>query len=461
MKTLVAAKRVSVSEDGTYAVGPTLESIASWLPSSWVGISPEFALNMITVYQCVRVLSNTFAQLPLMLYRRTVDGGKARATDHPLYDTFHLQPNPEMSSFEWRRLMMVHLKTWGNHYSEIVEGGLGTRYLYPVRPDRIEVSREGGVKVFDYLDPRGGKTRFRPGTIFHVQGISTDGFKGRSPISDMRASIRLGKTAEDFGESFFRNGARPATVLKHPKNLSTPAIDRLAVQMEAMRGSGNAGKTVVLEEGMDFKEIGVPPEDAQYMATRLFQKREIADGGYGVPAGMVGDVEAKEDEEQESLKLIKRTMVPEFVNFEQAAQIQVIDDSGLFLEFLVDGYLRGDPKARSDSYAVQWEHGALNVDEWRAFENQNPLPDKQGQTYWRPANWVPLDSGPVGVDGTPPTDGQFGQEAMLFDQLTKVKSAEVRCPSCKRLLAEAATPPYRITCRCKAVAEAGQTEAVA
>src|SRR5688572_5445234 len=135
MKTLFpprAVKRGTVSDDGTDAVGPTLDSIAAVTGWDLPGLSSHSALNFITIYQSVRVLSNPFAQLPLMLYRRLDNAGKERATDHPLYQTLHLRPNPELSSFAWRRLMMVHLATWGNAYNEIVLDGLGRKLLYPI-----------------------------------------------------------------------------------------------------------------------------------------------------------------------------------------------------------------------------------------------------------------------------------------------------------------------------------------
>ena len=442
-------KRVTISEDGTYAVGPTLDSIARWLPPSWAGVAPETAFNMVTVYQCVRVLSNTFAQLPLMLYRRLDNGGKERATDRKLYDALHLRPNPGLSSFAWRRLMMVHLATWGNAYSEIVRDDFGGIELYPIRPDRIEVSRDAGRKVFDYFPPDGGKKRLRDGTVFHVAGVSTDGLVGRSPISDLRSTIGLARTAERFGDSFFANNARPATVLKHPKSLSEPAIKRLGAQMDELRGAGNAGKTVVLEEGMDFGEVGIPPEDAQFMETRLFQKREIA-GAFGIPPHKIGDLERAtfSNIEHQALELITDTMMPHFVNFEQECSIQLIDEPGLFVEFLIDGYLRGDAKTRNEAYATRWQHGTLSANEWRIKENDNPVDG--GDDFYVPVNYRP-------VDGAPP-------ERRVTDRrdLTVIKSAEVRCKSllptgdeCGRVLAPVATPPFKIYChRCKTYTEA-------
>lgn len=448
----IKATRLSVSEDGTYAVGPTLDSISSFLPNAWAGVTPDTALNFITIYQITRVLSNTFSQIPLMVYRRLPNGGKERASDNPWYRALHLRPNPSLTSFAWRRLMMVHLLTWGNHFAEIAFDAFDRPLLYPVRPDRVEVSREGAKKVYDYLDPvEGGKKRFRDGSVFHVQALSTDGLVGRSPIADLRRTVRLGRTAEDFGDSFFRNNARPAIVLKHPKLLDTDAIERLRVQMDDLRGSGNSGRTVLLEEGLDFAEVGIPPDDAQFMETRLFQKRELA-GAFGISPHKIGDLERATFSNIEHLALehITDTMMPWYVNTEQEMSVQLFDSSeDIFAEFLVDGYLRGDAESRNRAFALRWQHGTLSPNEWRIKENDNPVPG--GDQYYTPVNYAPVSTEPDTLDES------AAEDSGVIDQppaLVAVKSTEVRCSSCKRLLAEAATPPYRMTCpRCKAVSE--------
>lgn len=455
------ATRVTVSEDGTYVVGPTMDSIASYVPGWWGGVTGDTALNYVTIYQCVRVLSHTFAQIPLMLYRRLPNGGKERAIDNQWYRTLHTAPNPGLTSFAWRRLMMLHLATWGNSYNEITYDRLGRPQLYPVRPDRVQVSRESGRRVYDYLDPNGGVKRFPDGTMFHVTALSSDGLIGRSPISDLRSAIRLGKTAETFGDSFFRNNARPGIALKHPKSISAPAQERLIAQMDELRGSGNAGKTVLLEEGMDFQEIGIPPDDAQFMETRLFQKREIA-GAYGIPPHKIGDLERAtfSNIEHQALELITDTMMPWYVNAETEMSLQLLpNDDELFAEFLVDGYLRGDIESRNRAYATRWQHGSLSSNEWRIRENDNPV--EGGDVYWAPVNYAPIErtlAEPPPAPAVEPPPQEGGTPALDIQDLAVIarngsaKSSEVRCPE-GHLVAELATPPYRITCkRCKQVA---------
>lgn len=446
-----------------------LEDLQTW---TGLGISPEFALNSITVYQCIRVLAETFAAVPLILYRRLPGGGKERAVDEDLYWTLHSQPNPEMTSFVWRELIMGHLGTWGNHYSEKVRDPNGRLQFWPIRPDRMDVGYDStGRREYTYLRPNGTKQVMRPGSIFHVQGLSSDGLRGLSPIGLMRRTLSLYAQAEQYGSAVFSNGARPAFAVTHPQNVSQPAAERLATQLDRLRGSGNAGKTVILEEGMALAEVGFPPEDAQFMETRLFQKREIA-GAYRVPLHKVNDLEHAtfSNIEHQAIEFIQDSMLGWYVRMEQALLTQVIVDEApggeLFAEHLVDGYLRGDAKARAEALDIRRRNGTLNADEWRAIENENPLPDGTGQTYYIPANWTPARA----PGEEEPEEEEEGTEAlvpMMAPPLTVVRSAvlpdvpavtAVRCAHvrdsgqvCNHLFGEVG-PSYRFTCpRCKNV----------
>ncbi len=434
-----------------------IENLQRW---TGLGVAPETALNIITVYQCVRVLAETFAQLPLMVYRRLPNGGKERATDHPLYQTLHSQPNPDMTSFVWRELLMTHLATWGNAYCEKVTDPFGRLQLWPIRPDRIEPHYDSqGRKVYDYLSPLGARTTLKPGSVFHIQGMSSNGLVGFSPITVMRNAIRLYRTAEQFGTSFFDNNARPATVLSHPKLLSENAIKRLAGQMDELRGSRNAGKTVILEEGLQLTEVGIPPEDAQFMETRLFQKREIA-GAYRIQPHKVGDLERAtfSNIEHQSLEFIQDTMMPWFVRTEQEINVQLVDEEDVFAEFLVDGYLRGDAKTRNEAYALRWQHGNLNADEWRIKENENPIPDGSGSLYYVPVNYQPAISPQEEPVAEPEPEADMTPEGMPpegMPPLVAVKSAAAfRCPDCNAKLAENEVVGMRVRCgRCKVIRE--------
>lgn len=106
-------------------------------------VDEKSSLHIATVYACVRLLAETVASLPLHLYKYKGDGGKERATDHPLYKILYRLPNPEMSSFSFRECMMTHLLLWGNAYAQIVRDGKNEiLWLYPLLPQNVEIDRD-------------------------------------------------------------------------------------------------------------------------------------------------------------------------------------------------------------------------------------------------------------------------------------------------------------------------------
>lgn len=441
-----AAGVPSISDDGTFITAPSF----SWLglggrSTSGVTVSTETALGLVSVYACIRVLAESVASLPLILYRRLPGGGKERATDHPMYALLHDQPNPEMTSFVWRETVMAHLVTWGNSYNEIAFDSEGRLQLWPLPPSRVEVSWENDRRVYDFLQPNGQKRRLADRTIFHIPGLSSNGLVGYSPIALHREAIGLYQALQDFGSATMRNMARPAVFMKHPKTLSAGAIERLTAQMDRLRGTANAGKTILGEEGLDIKEIGIPPEDAQYIESRKFQRTEIA-AMFRVPPHKIGDLERAtfSNIEHQALEFVTDSLRPWLVRIEQEIKARLLFGEDVFAEFLVDGLLRGDAKSRAQALAIRWQHGTLSPDEWREIENENPLPDGIGARTYTPVNYEVA---------APEEDEEEEGPAPLV----RIKSAgEVRCTSCHRLLAEQATPPYRIACsRCKAVTADG------
>lgn len=438
-----AAGVPSISEDGTFITAPL-----SWLP--WLAptattgpLTADGSLALPTIYACVRVLSEDVASLPLILYRRLAGGGKERATDHPLYDVLHDAPNPEMTSFTWRETLMTHLLTWGNAPCELIYDTFGRLQIWPLPPSRIEIKWEDDAKAFYYLGSSERK-RLKDGTVFHVMGQSLNGLVGLSPIALHRETLGEQTATRDFGRAFYRNMARPATILKHPKSLSTAAADRLKTQIEGLKGSRNAGKTVLLEEGLDYAEIGIPPEDAQYVETRKLQREEAAQL-FRMPPHKVGilDHATFSNIEHSAIDYVTGTLRPWLVRIEQAIKTQLLpNEPDIFAEFLVDGLLRGDAQARSQALATQWQHGALSSDEWREIENRNPLEGGAGTQTYVPVNYAPAE----------PAITEEPVEEETFPPLVALKGwGEFHCPDCGKLVNKRALPGVVGFCRsCKA-----------
>ncbi|WP_314827200.1 phage portal protein, partial [Segatella baroniae] len=309
------------------------------------------AMQTTAVYACVRILAESIAGLPLHVYEYKGQG-KERGPGHPLYFLLHDSPNPEMTSFIFRETAMIHLLLWGKSFSQIIRDDMGRVVgLYPLLPNRMSVERdENGELVYTYTPVAGGQSiKLRREDVLHIPGLGFDGLVGYSPIAMAKNAVGMTLACEEYGSAFFRNGARPGGVLKHPGVLKDPSKLRESWQA-VYGGTANTGKVVVLEEGVDYQQISIPPEEAQFLETRKFQIDEIA-RLYRVPPHMVGDLEKSSfnNIEQQSLEFVKYTLNPWVVRWEQSLQKALLspaEQKRCFVKFNLDGLMRGDYKSR-------------------------------------------------------------------------------------------------------------------
>jgi len=379
-------------------------------------ITEDVALQITAVYACVRILAETLASLPLVTYRRMKPKGKERAPEHYLYPLLHSLPNPEMTSFNFREALMGHVALRGNCYAEVVlnRGGEVTE-LWPLRVDKMErIEREGGRLKYFYRVPDkvgGDLKRLDMSQVFHVRGLSSNGIIGYDPIRQARQALGLSLASEEFGARFFGNGAKPGMVLRHPGTLSQPAHDRLKESWENRhQGLENAHRIAILEEGLDIKEVGLAPDQAQFLQTRKFQLAEVA-RWYRIPPHMLADLERAtfSNIEHQSLEFVIHTMRPWLVRWEQEITRTLLTEkerARYFAEFLVDGLLRGDIQSRYQAYATGRQNGWLSANDVRELENMNPI--EEGDVYLVPLNMIPAQQLGAGLGSSerPPSDGE-------------------------------------------------------
>ncbi|MED5804451.1 phage portal protein [Streptococcus anginosus] len=353
-------------------------------------VNERTALQTTAVYACVRILSETIASLPLHVYRYT-EGGKAKDTEHVLYTLLHDEPNPDMTSFVFRETLMSHLLIWGNAYSQILRDRSGQVIgLYPLLPDQMIVHRSEKGKLY-YVYNRyeednpnfqeKGSIVLSQEEVLHIPGLGFDGLIGYSPIALAKNAVGMTLACEEYGASFFGNGANPGGVLEHPGILKDPGKVRDSWNA-VYQGTRNAHKVAVLEEGMSYKQIGIPPEEAQFLETRKFQINEIA-RLFRIPPHMVGDLEKSSfsNIEQQSLEFVKYTLDPWVVRFEQALKKSLLlpeEKKTHFIKFNVDGLLRGDYQSRMNGYAIGRQNGWLSTNDIRELEELNPIPPEEG-----------------------------------------------------------------------------------
>ena len=375
---------------------------------SGVRVDEASALSCATVWAAVRVISEGAASLPLITYRR--DGAtRTRASEHPLYSLLHDEPCPGIGSLVFRESLFAHALTYGNGYAEIerrASDGVPVA-LWLLAPDRVEPYREvDGNIYYKVSQPKGGHVTLAGANVIHLRGLGGDGVMGYSVVRTARESLGLTLAAEKFGAKLFGTGARPSGVLEHPGRLSDDARQRLRGDYERLHsGLDNAHRIAILEEGMKWTALGVPPDDAQFLQTRQFQVAEVA-RWFNVPSSKLRDNTGQtySSIEAENQAFYTETLRPWLIRLEQELQIKLlntVERREYYFEHLIEGLLRADIKTRYDVYALAKNWGILSTNEIRERENLPPI--EGGDQYLQPLNMQPLSApnGPSAPSATP------------------------------------------------------------
>lgn len=366
-------------------------------------VNETTALQTAAVYACVRVITEAIASLPLHIYRYE-DNASKLVTEHYLFNLLHNEPNPEMTSFVFRETLMAHLLLWGNAYAQILRDGGGRVIgLYPLLPDKMDVNRSPSGEIYYtyWRDMDEGRKReesgmvvFSKDDVLHIPGLSFNGLVGYSPIALAKNAVGMAIATENYGASFFANGATPSGILEHADSIKDPAKVRNAWEV-IYKGSGNANKVAVLEDGLKFHSISIPPEQAQFLQTRKFQLNEIA-RIFRIPPHMIGDLERSSfnNIEHQSLEFVKYTLDPWVVRWEQAMRQSLLlpsEKGRYFIKFNLDGLLRGDYETRMNGYRIGVQCGFFSPNDVRRLEDMNEIPAEEGgNNYMVNGNMVKL-----------------------------------------------------------------------
>ena len=430
------------------AAGLTFDQLLSLTTGgpSWTGksVSEESAMTFSAFFSCVRVLAESIGSLPLITYER-IEGGKKRLTSHPAYYLLHTEPNPETTAVMFKEQMQAHLCMWGNAYAFIERNYAGRpKGLHLMLPTWVTPERKDGRKVYKYDDGSTKKT-LEDREVLHIPGFGWDGLQGTSVVSLVKQAVGLGQSAEEFGAKFFANGTQTGGILKHPGTLTQDAIDRLKQNwVGAHGGTDNAWKPAVVEEGMSWESMAIPPKDAQYLELRKFQAEDVA-RFFRVPPHLIGIMDSAtfSNIEHQSLEFVKFTLRPWLAKWEQEISRKLFKPSGgkVFAEFLIEDLLRADTITRFQAYREGLQGGWLSPNEVRAKENMNPI--EGGDRYF-----FPLNMGQIGGDDAPAEDEPVvnddqraiidAHRALFEDAIGRILAKE--CDRAKRAAGKHTTP---------------------
>lgn len=347
-----------------------------------VAVTPQGSHALAAYYACLNVLAQDCAKLPLPILKKS-GSGRTKATDHPLWVLFQDEFNEDMTAYTGREVLTYHAAGWGNGYGYILRDRSMTRTegtilgIYPIHPMQVSPERDRATGMLQYrvYASKDEVPEIIPADdMLHLKGLGSDGLTGYSVAHIGAESMGLSLAAQRFGAAFFGNGSRMSGVLEHPGQLSDKALQHLKESfVDQYGGPDNTGKPAIFEEGMKWTQLGIPPDEAQFLETRQFQVREIC-RWFRMQPHKIGDLADAHHTniEQQNIEHVTDTMLPWFVRWEQEINRKLLKGTPFYVKHDARGLLRGDSQARSEYYQKMFMIGAYSPNQILEFEDMEP-----------------------------------------------------------------------------------------
>ncbi len=348
-----------------------------------IPVSPGNAETISTVFSCVQSIAETIGGLPLLLFRNGANGDRERASDHPLYRVLHDAPNERQTALEFREQLTAHVLLWGNGYAEIHSDAAGNvTSLEPIHPRNVTVLQLPSGRIrYDVADPQTGKVRpLLADEVLHLKDRTDNGIVGKSRIQVAREMLGGVLAAQEHGSRSWANGARLSGVLQTPNVMTDDSIGRLRDSWQAQfSGTGNSGKTAILENGLTYQQLSMSNEDAQWLESRQFSVEEVC-RIFRVPPVLVADLRHANFSNSVEMNrwFVTHTLRRWLTMWEEGTEralLGPIARTRYFIEHNVEGLLRGDSSGRAAFYKEGIGDGWLLRSEVRRLEN---LPTIEG-----------------------------------------------------------------------------------
>lgn len=361
--------------------------------SSGSNINADTALSLSTVYACVSKISQTVATLERHVYKKKSQG--SYAAEHPVNSILNGYADAHTSSFDfWEKIISDSL-LHGKGYAYIQRTGTKPSGLVWLPAQHVkELDAPNGATVYQYSEEKEGRVKAPSHNFLEQEVLVISAFRGVSPIRAHKESLGLAKSAQEFGASFFGSGGNMSGVLTVEKTLTDEQFMALQNAWQAKyHGSSGAHATAILEHGIKYERIGIPPDQAQFIETRKLQASEIA-RIFNVPASLVG-LEANvsfSNVEQQNLFFASYTIAPLVKRIENELNNKLFTERErrtMCVEFDMSSLLRADVTSRSAYYSTLLRDGVMNINEVRQIEGLNPV--ENGDTHFIPLNVLPLN----------------------------------------------------------------------
>ena len=359
-------------------------------------ITNDKALTLTAVWCAIRLLAESVSAMPISVYSKQANGDKIEDVKNPIYNLLKFKPNFYQDKVTFFEYMMLSILTEGNAYVRIIRNNSGTpTQLIPLNPNDVTVVVNNN-ELFYQMD---GSSVLDSSDVLHIKTLTDDGITGISPLQQCAKSLKWSESLEIFGNNFFANGAKPSSILQTDRALSDSALTRLKSSFNNTYGNlKSSNSTIVLEEGLTFKPISLSPDQSQFLASREFSIAEVA-RIFRVQPHLLMDLTKSSfnNIEMQSQEFLTYTLMPYINRIEAQLNLKLFRSNQLgttFVEFNVNGLLRGDAKTRSEAYKTAITNGYMSINEVRRKENLNGI--EGGDKHFMQMNMTTIEK--IGTD---------------------------------------------------------------
>jgi HK97 family phage portal protein len=355
-------------------------------------VDMQTMLTLSTVWACSKVLSESMASLPCHLYEETKSGREKRVDD-PIYALLHDQFNPYIPAGQGRESVTLWGVNAGNGIARIEWRNDSPVAMWPLHPSEVDIERiPRGIRYYE-RQPNGTRDEIPTMEVFHIPNMTSDGYVGMGVVDFAKNVIGNGLAAQKYAGKFFSNGGRVPGIIKVGQTFKDDEKRKEFRESfeKVYGGADNSHKNMLLEGEVDFKPLGISPKDAQFVEWSAFGVPDVC-RFYRVPPHMVMDLSRAtfSNIEHQGIEYVNYTLMPWIVRWEQQIQMRLINYNlaanigkpRRYAKFNVNALMRGDFLSRMQGLTQALQNGMTNIDEARALEDWNVLPNNSGKAHY-------------------------------------------------------------------------------
>lgn len=353
------------------------------------------ALTFASVYACVQAIADDMAAMPLQAFKST-DNKRERVREHAADYVLTKRTNRNMNPFNWKKLVLTDLLTYGNHYSLIAFGSDGqVQELIPLNAAATKVYQDSNTNEIFYRTTHHNETKdLLNYEVFHVRNMSKDGIEGISPILTLKDNIESNASADMLNHSLVSSGGVPKGIIKVAASLGTDAKEKVKAEWKKVN-SGNA--VGVLDSGMDFQSLGQSIQEMEWLKGQKFNL-EMISAVFKVPLHRINQLDRAtfSNIEHQSLEYYKNTLLPLARMIEEEVNFKLFSDreikQGYYVKFNFDAILRPDSITRATVQEMNYRNGFKTLNDIRAENEDDAYPDEMADKPMMTLNYDALEN---------------------------------------------------------------------